>query len=316
MIRCRHVALALVGVVLGAPTVVAGQGGAVTLRAGNDLFAVRGAGPPPDHDYTAGTRLSLDARGAPAWARAWLGRAPACGCVASGVGVAQEIYTPRHDSVSGPPPGDRPYAGVLVAEGYVRRVGPTRVRTLALRAGVVGPPAQAGAVQNGLHRLLHNREELGWSHQLATAPVFALSYDDTRVAEHPLGATLTRVALGWSASAGTLRTGAALGVRGWLGRSASLPWSPHAPYGGRVLSAYLVGGCRGDAVAHDATLDADPRPADARVRRLPFVAECELGAGGRGRAWGVEYRYVRRGREYRAQPAAHAYGAIALTLVR
>jgi len=38
--------------------------------------------------------------------------------------------------------------------------------------------------------------------------------------------------------------------------------------------------------------------------------------GYRFRGWGVAYRFVVRGREYRAQPAPHRYGSLALSLYR
>ena len=48
--------------------------------------------------------------------------------------------------------------------------------------------------------------------------------------------------------------------------------------------------------------------------RRTAVGQYELGLGLRRRAFTVEYRHVARGREYRAQPGPHAYGALALTL--
>lgn len=105
------------------------QQAAPVLRLGidNDLFAIRGAGPPADYDYTHGTHLSFSWRG---------------GTVA----LAQEIYTPRHNEAQ-PVAGDRPYADETrilapsAAAGPSRLVAATIGGTLgtmqrSLRAGV------------------------------------------------------------------------------------------------------------------------------------------------------------------------------------
>src|ERR1700720_3759437 len=100
----------------------------------NDLFALRGSGPPPDYDYTHGTRISILRTRGPTWIARTLGAAPRCvdvaamkqGCLLSGVAFGQEIYTPRHN-VSDPVPGDRPHAAWLYGAVKLERLAGTRL---------------------------------------------------------------------------------------------------------------------------------------------------------------------------------------------
>ena len=87
------------------------------LQVDNDFLALRGSGPPPDYDYTHGTRLGVawpSMKGAFGWHPGGIrGCATRPGldssCFLTGIALTQEIYTPRHNTVE-PVPGDRPYA--------------------------------------------------------------------------------------------------------------------------------------------------------------------------------------------------------------
>jgi hypothetical protein len=116
----------------------------------NDLIALRGAGAPPDYDYTHGTRIAAAWVGAPAWVRRLAGGKPPChrpvarerGCVAAALEVGQEIYTPRRDSPL-PIAGERPYAGWLYASAAARVISAGRLRTVRVMFGVTGKPSLA-----------------------------------------------------------------------------------------------------------------------------------------------------------------------------
>jgi hypothetical protein len=100
---------------------------------------------------------------------------------------------------------------------------------------------------------------------------------------------------------GNVRTSAALGASGVLGRRAG----PYARLGGRQ-----------EWVVRDIFLDGNTFRGRSTARKLPFVGEGEAAAGFRARRWSAEYRFVVRSREYRAQPEAHAYGSLVLTVAR
>jgi lipid A 3-O-deacylase len=284
-----------------APAAASAQSPAVSavlqLEIDNDLFAVRGSGPPPDYDYTHGTHLSYS------WNH-------------SSVALAQEIFTPRHNAPS-PVPGDRPYAAWLFGEYGYRRPAGSWLTTLTMRAGVTGPAALGEQVQNNVHRLLGNHLEEGWSHQLPTRLTLALRADETRLLvsggtpgpSRQLAATL-------GGTLGTIQRSVHGGLQSYLGFGAVRSATANAPLVERQGQWYIVAAYREDYVFYDAFLESAPRNANVSAAQLrPLVAEAAAGVGWRTNRFAAEYRYVVRGREYEAEPGAHPYGAIRLSMI-
>lgn len=263
----------------------------VRLGIDNDLFAPRApSAKPADYEYTAGTRVSWTSPNVRWWARALRDSVARRRTVWE---VGQEIYTPRHDA-SEPLPGERPYAGWLYGSVSAMEPGPRRTRALTLQLGVTGAPSLAGPVQTTLHRLAGYRAPLGWKHQLPFEPGIVLRYGES----WRLTAGAIDAGPEWEAELGNVLTGARAGAR--------------ARIGGR--RAYLLAAAREEWVARNLFLDGSTFRDGPRVRKRPFVAQAEAGAGARIGRVEIEYRAVFRGREYRTQEAAHAWGSIAITL--
>jgi hypothetical protein len=335
VVALARAALALAALALAALAAAPGRAGAQTtpappaaparavrLAVENDLFALRGGGPPPDYDYTHGTRVDVTWADAPAWARRLAGRPGSCraaadrarGCLTAAASLAQEIYTPRRDAPT-PVPGERPYAAWLAAEATLAAVAPGRTRAASLAVGTTGPPALGGPVQNGAHHLLGSVPQQGWPRQLAARLGVQARYEAVRWAERPLGrAAVWAVRLRGGAALGTVTTGAGAGADLVVGRRAALPWSPAAPEIERPARAYARLGAGGDLVLRSAFVEGW-RAGEGAARR-PWVPRAEFAVGVRWRGGAAEYRHVARGREYRAQPGAHAFGALAVTLHR
>ena len=325
--RAACAALALLPAGLGAQAVTGdGAARAVQLVVDNDLFALRGRGLPPDHDYTHGTRATVawagPRRSAGARTTAPGCRSPAArrgGCRTVALTVGQEIYTPRRDAPA-PVPGERPYAGWLHVTGSTTVVRLGRARALHATVGVTGPASLARGVQDGVHRLMHNEPQLGWAHQLGPALGVEVGYAEVRRGERSLGAAGMAAVRGrWGASAGTLRSRLTAGADAVLGLRGTAPWSPAEPEVDRPPRASLLVGVRQDWVLHDAFVDGRGLAGRSRpgaAARRPLVPQAEVGAAYRWRRVSVEYRHVVRGREYHAQPAPHAFGSVRLTIVR
>ena len=270
---------------------------AVRVELDNDLFGIRGRGPPPDHDYTHGLHASLELAGIPTRRRRADGGAGAPPDRSTTLGLGQEIYTPRVDAAE-PVPGERPYAAWLFLLAGASTDRGHRRDEAVLRVGVVGPPALGEPVQNGVHRLTGSRPQLGWAHQLGAGPGVHASFTQTHRLR-PAGAAGRLVLLPWwSASLGNVRTGAGAGVAARAGAAS-----------GR--GAYATAGVRGEYVLRDLFLDAAPR-GGAPVRRIRGVGEWEAGAGYAFDRWSAGYRFVVRGREYHGQHAPHAHGSVGL----
>ena len=289
----------------------------------NDLIAVRGAGRPPDYDYTQGSTMALSWAGAPQRVRQFAGGLPGCAtagarrvaCVASGLAIRQQIYTPRRDAAT-PVPGERPYAGWLSASAVAHRVAPGRIRSLEAEVGVSGPPSLAERVQDGVHRLLRNEAQLGWAHQLRTAPGLVVRYGDTRRTEWEVARSATVAATArLGAALGTVVTGLSAGSDVTLGLRAgdgALPWNPAEPEIERPPRLYVRAGYRQEIVLRDVFVEGRGSSGRAALRTL--VGQFEGALGYRRHRVAFEYRHVVRGRAYDAQPVAHAYGSFALVV--
>jgi lipid A 3-O-deacylase len=296
--------------------------GSVRVELDNDLFAVRGGGPPPDYDYTAGGRVSIARPVAPAFLARALRAGAACsdtlaarqGCLLSGISIGQEIYTPRHNTEIAVD-GDRPHAAWLFgALGIVRLQGAT-LQSLAVQAGITGPPALGEEVQNGVHRLLQNHRELGWDHQLPTRLGIAADYDASSL----IGPRSSRgpsrfVALTAGATAGTLRRSVRVGAAVDYGLGSTGAPSADAPLVSRPGRFYLISGYEQSLVMRDVFVEGSGAVQGAA--RLPWVGEVYGGAGWRFGSFALEYREVSTGRQYRAEPGRHAYGTIAVSDLR
>lgn len=322
MIRTPHALLCAILVVPSA-SIASAQGAdgsrAVRIVVDNDLFALRTNGP-ADHDYTHGTRIQVASSSAPGWLRALAGRDQSCvseearrtGCMATSMELGQEIYTPRLD---GPFPieGERPYAGWLFAELGTHFVSGRRVRTLSGAIGVTGPPSYAEQAQDGIHAILGEHERRGWAHQLDEHVGVQLGYTDRLAVSGALGgARAASLSVGWGARAGSVRSDVHVGAMVRLGARAALAWSPADLERTPASGWYAIAGVRQFVVLHDLFVEGNAMHPGAE-RRM-FVAETTLGIGWRSRQTTLEYRWVRRGREYDAQPVPHAIGSLALTI--
>jgi lipid A 3-O-deacylase len=289
------------------------------LEVDNDLLALRGRGPPPDYDYTHGTRITITRPNAPEWLGRALGTASRCsdaaierGCLLSGLAVGQEIYTPRHNTRD-PVAGDRPHAAWLYGGIQLQRPAGTTLQALELRAGITGPPALGEQVQNGVHRLLHNHLEAGWEHQLPTRVGVTADYDATALLGNSLRAPSRFVAANVGATLGNLRREIRVGGSAYYGFGPMRVPIANAPLIARPGRFYLLASYQQSLVLYDAFVEGYDDTQGAV--RLPFVGEASAGAGWRFNHFAVEYRYISRGREYRAEPGRHAYGALALSVV-
>ena len=295
---------------------VRASGRSLQIALENDLIAVRGTGAPPDYDYTHGTRVAVTWPSAPGWLRRPQSNKPECGravgdgraCVTTALEIGQEIYTPRRDAAL-PISGERPYAGWLYGSAVARVASPEHVRSIRLTLGVTGQPALAAEVQNALHRLLQNERQLGWAHQVAFQPGVAVAYDERLGRERSFGGSgAGRLGLHWGTSIGNLRTTLHAGTDARVGLWAPLPWVPTEPEVEKPMRFYALVDVRQEIILRDVLIESNG------AERRTLVRQYTAGVGFRGRGYTIEYRHVARGREYRAQPDAHAYGSLSFTL--
>ena len=207
--------------------------------------------------------------------------------------LTQQIFTPWFDHAYVPPPGDRPYAGILLGTFGLDHDTSSSRTIVSLGLGVVGPNALAGEVQNGWHQVIGALPANGWGTQLRNEPAFEVTASRTwRVLPENFGAlefdVLPQVAVGggnvrpYALGGATVRIGQGLdsdfgAVRMLPGLSGGDAYTLNRPF-----AWYAFVGVDGQAVAHDITLDGNtfvPGPAvgNASVQRLPGVAEMQAG---------------------------------------
>lgn len=95
----------------------------------------------------------------------------------NGYTLGQLMSTPSDISVSVPPEGEIPYAGLLFfTNSYAQRYeGKGYSDRISTTLGFVGPVAQGEAAQKAVHQILGSDEPMGWDTQLENELVFQLS---------------------------------------------------------------------------------------------------------------------------------------------
>jgi Uncharacterized protein conserved in bacteria (DUF2219) len=170
-------------------------------------------------------------------------------------------------------------------------------------------------VQNTVHRLLHNRLEIGWPRQLPARAGVNGDYEVDHAFRYGFDGAASRfVALRAGATLGNLRRAARVGLTLHHGFGSIEPWSASAPLVNRPGRFYVTAAFTESKVDHDTFVDG--MHGSGGADRLSWVDEWSAGFGMRSNRFGLEYRYVSTGREYRAEPGRHAFGALTMILVR
>lgn len=304
-----------------------------SLQFENDLF---GSG--ADRHYTHGSRASLVLSGdVPEFMRELSDVAPAFGPgnrMQFTLALGQSIFTPDDITQTTLQPDDRPYAGwTYVGAGIVAFHQPcggaaTRIDTLELALGVVGPSSQADDVQTTWHRWIDTRTPRGWHHQLKDEPGLVLTYErrlprrfdvdwlDDRLpfnleadATPHMGFSLGNIFTHASAGA-TLRIGTDLQSTDGVPRIR--PSSPGSAYfePSPGFDWQIFGGFDLRAVARNIFLDGNTFRDSHRVEKKPVVADFQLGAAvtiGRVR---VSFTNIFRSPEFKGQDGWDEFGSI------
>ncbi len=240
--------------------------------------------------------------------------------------LSQQIYTPAATDVAIPPPGDRPYAGVLLATLGLLRDTPTTRSTLSLGLGVVGPWALAEQVQNGIHDMLGQRRDQGWDTQLRNEP--AVDLFAGRTWREPIGQVFgleSDVLLQAAAGLGTVRIYALGGAQLRLGQGLDLDFGVARVRPGlsggdafrptRPVAWYMFVGGDGQAVAHDVTLNGNTWQSSPSVTLDPLVGEMQVGLAVMAFGARLTYTQVFQTQEFRHQKGGlHQFGSLALSI--
>lgn len=240
--------------------------------------------------------------------------------------LTQQIYTPADTQAHVPPPGDRPYAGVLLGNfGLMQDTATTRSQ-LGISLGVLGPAAFGEQVQNGFHDWIGQRHNNGWRTQLNNEPIFEYYSERTwRLNMGTVGGLETQALPDLTVGLGTLRVYAQTGMTVRIGQGLDADFGAArlrpGQTGGDVFVRtrdfgwYFFAGADGQAVAHDVTLDGNTWTRSEGVRRIPYIGELEAGLG--LLAFGTRLTYtqvMQTGEFHRQKGGLHQFGSFALSV--
>ncbi len=306
----------------------------------NDLFSGT------DRNYTNGVKLSWvspdlssyrEGGGLPEWAVPWVLKLPFINTPGLQRNVAlslgQSMYTPEDTARRTLIRDDRPYAGWTYGGIAFHSKNESRLDTIEIQAGIVGPHSYAEETQRLVHELRGIDVPAGWDHQLEDEPGLVLICErKNRVLDkrRPGGLGVDAIThLG--AALGNVSTYANAGLEirtGWnlpadfgdaLIRPAGDTNAPVSARDPRLLqrggfSLYAFGAVSGRLVLHDIFLDGNTFTGSHSVDKEALVADLCAGLCLVYGRFKVSYAQVLRTREFERQGEHHTFGSVTLSV--
>ncbi|PKR60289.1 lipid A deacylase LpxR family protein [Thalassospira lohafexi] len=310
----------------------------VSLSVENDLFTASNS----DQHYTNGVRLAFISPedSAPASFLNVAKKVPffaSNGRIRTSYSFGQTMYTPDDITIAENQPDDRPWAGILAGTvGLLSDTGLqndgdgnySRIDTLELTLGVVGPASLADKTQKIVHKNINSPAPEGWDNQIKNEPLVNLTYErkyrswfEADVAGIEFDATPHG-----AVSLGNAFTNAEVGTMFRMGFDLPADYGPPRirpslpgsdffvpDTEGFPLSGYLFAGVAGRYVARDITLDGNTFKDSNSVDKEPLVGDLQIGFAvimGQAR---LTYTHVYRTAEYTAQDGADQFGSLSLS---
>lgn len=305
----------------------------------NDLFAGT------DRNYTNGVKLSWispdlsryrDSHELPDWALPWVQRLPFINEPGLQRNIAlcigQSMYTPEKTHRRDLVPDGRPYAGWTYGGIAFHSKDDTRLDTIEIQAGIVGPASLAEQTQAQVHRLRGIPVPKGWDHQLHNEPGLLMIYERKQ-------RILQREQNGWGVDAITHVGGGIGNVATYLNTGIELRggWNLPADFGAALIrpagdtnapvrspglhalrdhrfSLHLFAAVSGRVVLRDVFLDGNTFTSSHSVDKEPLVADVSAGICMEYGRYKLSYAQVIRSREFEEQKEHHAFGSVTLTI--
>lgn len=284
-----------------------------------------------DRQYTNGFRLNwLSSTGTPPEFTRDLRAALAPvlssdGALRVGLAIGQNMYTPDDTQLIRPDPTDRPYAGWTYFAGSLVTDTGSRLDTIELSVGILGPSAKGEEVQNAVHQLISVDTSKGWDSQLRDEPGVNLLWERRwRFAPEPLVSDFNvDFSPNVAVSVGNIFTYASVGGVVRIGQDLQADWGAprirpalagsgyFQPNSG--FSWYLFAGVEGRGVLRDATLDGNSFRSGPSVDKDAFVADFQAGIAVAVESVRVAFHYDIRTREFEGQGPVR-FGGVSVSI--
>ncbi|MCC2637644.1 MAG: outer membrane protein [Moraxellaceae bacterium] len=212
--------------------------------------------------------------------------------------LGQIIQTPFDKRSRPPDPDDQPYAGLLYGGcGYHLRSA-SRLESLGLQFGVVGPWSLAEQGQHFVHRVVGANEARGWDGQLRNEFVLNLRYDRQEVvSERALGDWGLSFFDNMDFALGPLMTSAAAGINVLYARDPDVVFGLNPNYlgryprisPGRPAGFYALAGLQVTGVLRNLFLNGNTWvDSPARVDHEPLLGSAQVLFGYGRSCWAVQ----------------------------
>jgi hypothetical protein len=305
----------------------------------NDLFA------DTDYGYTNGVKLSWispDLTGyarsdsLPDWSLPIIRRLPFIneqGLQRNvGLSIGQNMYTPGDISIDDLIEDDRPYAGWTYLGIGLHSKNESRLDSMEIQLGIVGPDSFAEHTQKLVHKLRGCQTPNGWDNQLNNEPGLAVVYERRWrfFYNGPVGKSGLDFIPHLGGALGNVHTYANAGMEariGWnlprdFGTSlirpagnSSAPLNDHDPRLSRDqnFSLYVFAGADGRGVLRNIFLDGNTFTDSHSVDKKHFVADIGGGIGLIIHRFKLTYTHVLQTKEFKGQKDNQTFGSITLT---
>ncbi len=246
-----------------------------------------------------------------------------------GASLAHQIFTPQNTASTDLILNDRPYAAWLYFGMTSSFQTTSHSHSLEFDVGVVGPSAMGEDVQNNFHSMIGVPKSNGWAHQLEDEPTLQLSYQQ-RLRFYELKQNDSKILdfiPYFGGAFGNVLIGGNIGMLGRIGFNIPDDYGPTRPSSSdgdptfiprsnkarQHFGAYLYGGLRGNAIAHNIFLDGSIFQKSHHVSKYPFTAESEFGLGAHLDGWSFVWRFVSKSPEFKERSQLNSFASISLS---
>ncbi len=242
--------------------------------------------------------------------------------------IGHNIYTPEDIKISGPQPGDRPWAAWLYGSVGMATFTDNHIDELEATLGVVGPEALGEQTQKFIHAHVSNSPTpRGWDNQLDFEPGLILSWQRRwPVAFHYKWDNLSlRAEPNANISLGNIYTYAGTGMSFIFGPyqgyfqdtpqrvRPSMPGTGFFETPDQDWSWHAFAGFDVRAVARNIFLDGNTFKDGPDVDKKPFVGDATAGVAFTYDDYRLSYSINARSKEFDGQDAESIFGAVTLT---
>lgn len=230
--------------------------------------------------------------------------------------VGHQFYTPRSKRVTELVPDDRPYAAHLfIGAEKAERTGIDTQTRYGASIGVVGPLALGEEIQNGFHRLIGDKEALGWDNQLDNEPTLQLE----AMRDHRLFQSRYADIIGtYGAELGNASTRGVGRITWRFGHGIPNDFGVNIIDDGGTaaetedLAIYAFASVGGQIVARDIFLDGNTFEHSHRVTKRPLVGTARIGIALRYWLIAIAFQQVLVTQTFEEKEGNHVFGSINL----